>query len=239
MLIIPAIDLKDGHCVRLRQGRKEEVTTYDDNPVEVARRFEAAGARMLHVVDLDGAFTGAESPNRRVAREIIGATDIPVQFGGGLRSVDDVRGLVDSGVARVVVGTLAVESPETLADMTALFGEQVCVGIDARDGEVVVRGWEKTGAVSAVELACRVAAAGVKRIVYTDVARDGMLTGPNIEATRVVARGSGLKVTASGGVSSLDDLKRLRDANEPLIDSVIVGKALYEKRFSLEEALKI
>jgi phosphoribosylformimino-5-aminoimidazole carboxamide ribotide isomerase len=239
MLIIPAIDLKDGHCVRLSQGRKEEVKTYDDNPLDVASRFEASGAQMLHVVDLDGAFKGGASPNRRIAREITAAVKVPVQFGGGLRRIEDVQELIDSGVARVVIGTLAVESPDTLAKLAGLFGAQICVGIDARDGEVVVRGWEKKGTVSALDLARRVADAGVERIVYTDVERDGMLGGLNIEATRILARGSGLKVTASGGVSSLDDLKRLRDANEPLIDSVIVGKALYEMRFSLEEALRI
>lgn len=239
MLIIPAIDLKNGQCVRLAQGRKAEAKIYDGDPVEIARNFEAAGARMLHVVDLDAAFAESESPNGEVARRIIEAVGIPVQFGGGLRSVQAVRQIIEYGAARVVVGTLVVESAEALAELVGLYGARVAVGIDARDGQVVTRGWEKRANISAVELAARVAASGVSRIVYTDVERDGMLGGVNVEQTCAVARRAGLPVTASGGVSSLNDIERLKVACEGGIDSVIIGKAFYEKRFTVAEANEI
>jgi phosphoribosylformimino-5-aminoimidazole carboxamide ribotide isomerase len=237
MLIIPAIDLKHGQCVRLTQGRKEQVKVYDDDAVEVALKFEAEGARYLHVVDLDGAFAESDSPNRMVARRIIHAVKIPVQFGGGLRSLADVRAMIESGVERVVIGTLAVESPELLSQLVELFGSHIAVGIDAKDGHVVTRGWEKQEKVSAVELAQSIAGIGVERIVYTDVGRDGMLLGINVEQTCLVARESGLKVTASGGVSSLSDIKRVAESACG-IDSLIIGKALYERRFNLSEALQ-
>lgn len=237
MLIIPAIDLRDGQCVRLTQGRRAEAKVYDGDPVEIARRFAEAGAQMLHVVDLDGAFAETSSPNRAVARRIIEAVEIPVQFGGGLREVSDVSEIIESGAARVVVGTLVLESAERLARLGELYGARVAVGIDARGGRVLTHGWEKQEEVSAFELAARVAALGVSRIIYTDVARDGTLEGVNVEQTCAVARASGLRITASGGVSSLADIERLKAACEARIDSVIVGKALYEKRFTLEEAL--
>lgn len=239
MLIIPAIDLKDGRCVRLKQGRKSDVKIYDGDPVEIAKRFEEAGARMLHVVDLDGAFAGNDSSNRKVAQQIIRALGMPVQFGGGLRRVEDVQELIEYGAARVVIGTLAAESPETLERFVQLFGARICVGIDARNGQVLTRGWEKQEPLSAIDLAHRVAAAGVERIIYTDVSRDGMLEGVNVEQTCAMARASGLHVTASGGVSSLADLKLLCEASACGVDSVIVGKALYENRFTLQEALAL
>ena len=239
MLIIPAIDLRDGRCVRLTQGRRDDVKVYDGEPVEIARRFEDAGARMLHLVDLDGAFADRNARNRKVARRIIRAIEIPVQFGGGVRSVSDVQQLIEYGAALVVIGTLAAEAPETLEMLVQLFGFRVCVGIDARDGQVLTRGWEQQETLSATALAQRVADAGVDRIVYTDVARDGMLGGVNIEQTCAIARASGLRVTASGGVSTLADIERLHAASECGIDSVIVGKALYEGRFTLQEALLV
>ncbi|HEV2763731.1 MAG TPA: 1-(5-phosphoribosyl)-5-[(5-phosphoribosylamino)methylideneamino]imidazole-4-carboxamide isomerase [Pyrinomonadaceae bacterium] len=239
MLIIPAIDLCGGRCVRLTQGRREEVKVYEGDPVEVARRFEQAGARMLHVVDLDSAFADPAGTNRKVARRIIRAVEIPVQFGGGLRSVSDVQQMIEFGAAQVVVGTLAAESPEMLEKFVQLFGFRICVGIDARDGQVLTRGWEKEESLRAVELARRVADAGVDRIVYTDVARDGMLGGVNVEQTCAIARESGLRVTASGGVSSLADIEQLRAVQPCGVDSVIVGKALYEGRFTLQEALRV
>jgi phosphoribosylformimino-5-aminoimidazole carboxamide ribotide isomerase len=238
MLIIPAIDLKDGRCVRLRQGRRQDVKVYDGDPVEIAQGFEAAGARMLHVVDLDGAFADANLRNRKVVRRIIRAVKIPVQFGGGLRSVTDVQQMIEYGAAQVVIGTLAAESPETLERFVQLFGFRICVGIDARRGRVLTRGWEKEEELSATELARRVADAGVDRVVYTDVARDGMLGGVNLEQTCAIAREAGLRVTASGGVSSLADIRKLQSIRRCGVDSVIVGKALYEGRFTLQEALK-
>lgn len=239
MLVIPAIDLKNGACVRLVQGRQADVTVYDEDPVAVARQFAAAGARMIHVVDLDGAFKGGESPNRAVVKKIVEAVAVPIEFGGGIRSIDDVQELCDAGVARVVLGTLAVESPELLKEMVSRFGEKICVGIDARNGQATTHGWETETRIEATGLAKSVVNCGVKRIIYTDISRDGMLTGPNVEQTVAVARAANVPVTASGGVSSLDDIKRLRDAGEPLLDSVIVGKALYEQKFKLEEALNL
>lgn len=239
MLVIPAIDLKDSRCVRLAQGRKSDLKVYAADPVEVAQGFEAAGAQMLHVVDLDGAFDGGASPNRRIASEIISAVSIPVEFGGGIRSAEEVLQLIEIGVERVIIGTLAAEAPDVVKELVEEFGSRVCIGIDACAGKVQVQGWERPARIAAVDLARRVANIGVERIVYTDIARDGMLNGPNVEQTREVARVSGLRVTASGGVSSLEDIKQLMQANEPLIDSVIIGKALYEGRFSLAEALRI
>jgi phosphoribosylformimino-5-aminoimidazole carboxamide ribotide isomerase len=235
MVIIPAIDLKNGLCVRLLQGRKSEMTVYSEDPVEVARAFAAAGAEMIHVVDLDGAFNEAESPNRAVVRRIVDAVDVEIQFGGGVRSLEDVQKLCNAGVARVVLGTVAAEEPSRLRDFVTSFGSKICVGIDARDGRVMTRGWETATPLMAVDLARSVAECGVERIIYTDIARDGALVGPNIDQTLAVARSANVRVTASGGVSNLDDINRLRDAG---VDSVIVGKALYEGKFKLEEAIQ-
>lgn len=236
MIVIPAIDLKNGLCVRLLQGRKSEMTVYNEDPVAVAREFAAAGAEMIHVVDLDGAFNEAGSTNRAVVRQIIEAVDVPIEFGGGIRTIDDVRQLCDAGVTHVVLGTMAAEHPEMLVDFVDEFPKKICVGIDARDGRVMTRGWETATPLMAVDLARSVAECGVERIIYTDIARDGALVGPNIEQTLAVARSANVRVTASGGVSSLDDIERLRDAG---VDSVIVGKALYEGKFRLEEAIRV
>jgi phosphoribosylformimino-5-aminoimidazole carboxamide ribotide isomerase len=236
--IIPAIDLKRGDCVRLLQGRKDQVTTYSDDPVEVARGFASEGAETIHVVDLDAAFEGVESTNRAVVGEIARQVSVLIQFGGGIRNESDVESLLDCGVGRVVIGTLAAESPEMVEKMVKRFGARVAVGIDARDGVVMTRGWEQTTGLAAKDCAVAVARLGVERIIYTDIKRDGMLSGPNIEQTVAIARATHIQVTASGGVSSLDDIEKLLAAAEPLIDSVIVGKALYENNFTLEEALE-
>jgi phosphoribosylformimino-5-aminoimidazole carboxamide ribotide isomerase len=237
MIVIPAIDLKNGLCVRLLQGRKSDVTVYNDDPITVAREFAAAGAEMIHVVDLDGAFSEADSPNRAVVRRIIDAVNVPIEFGGGVRSLEDVRQLCDAGVARVVLGTVAAESPSRLQDFVSTFGSKICVGIDARDGRVMTRGWETAMPLTAVELARSVAECGIERIIYTDIARDGTLVGPNIQQTLAVADAANICVTASGGVSSLDDIRRVRDAGDARVDSVIVGKALYEGKFKLGEGI--
>jgi len=238
MLIIPAIDLRNGQCVRLRQGRREDVTCYDGDPVDVARGFAGEGAEWLHVVDLDGAFTESDSPNRQTLKSIIAAVKIPVQFGGGLRCVEDVERVLELGVARVVIGTLAVESPDSLRTLLRIYGShRIAVGIDARNGLVMTRGWEKTENLRATAFAREVASAGVERIVYTDIMRDGVLSGPNVRETCELARQSGLKVTASGGVASLEDIAQLREAEPYGVDSVIVGRAIYESRFSLAEAI--
>lgn len=239
MLIIPAIDLKNGKCVRLMQGRKSEVTVYNDNPVDVAKEFASAGAQMIHVVDLDGAFSETDSPNRAVVQKILEAVDVPIEFGGGVRSPEDVQALCSQGVTRVVLGTVAAESPDSLVQFVERFSSRICVGIDARDGRVMSRGWETSTPVDAIDLARSVAECGVERIIYTDIARDGTLVGPNIEQTLAVVRAANVFMTASGGVSSLDDIKRLRDTGDPRLDSVIVGKALYEGKFKLEEAMRV
>jgi len=238
MLIIPAIDLKNGSCVRLLQGRKSDVTVYNDDPVQVAREFAASGAQMIHVVDLDGAFNEAGSRNRAVVREIIEAVDVAIEFGGGIRTIEDVRELCEAGVARVVVGTVAAEKREMLVQFVEEFSSKICVGIDARDGRVMTHGWETATPLMATNLARSVAECGVERIIYTDIARDGTLVGPNIEQTLAVAEAANVRVTASGGVSSLADIERLRNAGDERVDSVIVGKALYEGKFKLEEAIK-
>ncbi|HEY6802839.1 MAG TPA: 1-(5-phosphoribosyl)-5-[(5-phosphoribosylamino)methylideneamino]imidazole-4-carboxamide isomerase [Pyrinomonadaceae bacterium] len=239
MQIIPAIDLKDGRCVRLTQGLMDSATTYGDDPIAVARSFEAAGAGRIHVVDLDGAFSGVESSNRAVVKEIVASVGVPVQFGGGVRSVKDIEALVESGVALVILGTLATESIDQLKLLLDQFGNGICVGIDARDGVVMKHGWAAATNLSAIEFATEVAKLGIERVIYTDIKRDGMLTGPNIEQTIALARAAQVKVTASGGVSSLTDIEQLATLNEPLVDSVIVGRALYERRFTLEEALAV
>ena len=239
MLVIPAIDLKNGSCVRLVQGRETDVTVYDQNPLEVAKQFARAGAQMIHVVDLDGAFTAGESPNRAVVKKIAAAIDVPTEVGGGIRTIDDVQQLCDAGVTRIVIGTIAVESPDLLRQLVTRFAEKICVGIDARNGLVMTRGWQSETQIKAADLARVVVGFGVRRIIYTDISRDGMLTGPNVEQTVSVARAANVQVTASGGVSSLDDIRRLRDAGEPLLDSVIVGKALYEQKFKLEDAINL
>ena len=238
MIVIPAIDLRNGLCVRLLQGRKSEVTVYNEDPIAVAQEFAAAGAEMIHVVDLDGAFNEAGSTNRWVAKRIVETVNVPVEFGGGVRLLDDAQELSDAGLARIVLGTLAVESPSLLKAFVDRFSSKICVGIDARDGRVMTRGWETATPVMAVDLARAVVDLGVERIIYTDIARDGMLSGPNLEQTLAVVRAANVRVTASGGVSSLDDIKRLRDSGEPRLDSVIVGKALYEGKFKLEEAIR-
>jgi phosphoribosylformimino-5-aminoimidazole carboxamide ribotide isomerase len=236
--IIPAIDLKGGRCVRLSQGQKDTSKTYSEDPVAVAHSFVEAGAEILHIVDLDAAFSDGESRNRSVVKQIAGAMKVPIQFGGGLRTVFDVERVIDAGVSRVVIGTLATQSVETLRRLVERFGSRVCVGIDAKDGKVMTHGWETANSVSPSNLAVAIGRLGVERIIYTDIKRDGMLTGPNIEQTVALARTARVRVTASGGVSSVDDIRRLVAAGEPLVDSVIVGRALYERKFTLEEALR-
>jgi len=239
MQIIPAIDLKDGRCVRLAQGQFDKATIYGDDPIAVAENFAASGAQRIHVVDLDGALNGCESKNRAVVKDMAKRVGVPIQFGGGIRTLSDVDDLINSGVASVILGTLATESFETLKELVSRFSSKIAVGIDARDGVVMTHGWAATTKLNTTEFACEVGKLGVERIIYTDIKRGGMLTGPNIKQTVALARAAHVQVTASGGVSSLEDIERLRAANEPLVDSVIVGRALYERRFTLEEALQV
>lgn len=238
MIVIPAIDLRQGRCVRLTQGARNSTVTYDGEPVQMAKIYEAASVAMIHVVDLDGAFSEPNSANRQTLAEIIRSVKIPIQFGGGLRTIEQVKQVLDLGAGRVVIGTLAVEAPATLKVLLDTFGsERILVGIDAKRGMVMTHGWEQDEGISASRFAQQLATIGVERIVYTDVSRDGMLSGVNVEATCEIARVSGLKVTASGGISSLEDITTLAQAGCS-VDSVIVGKALYEGRFTIEEALE-
>jgi phosphoribosylformimino-5-aminoimidazole carboxamide ribotide isomerase len=237
MIIIPAIDLRGGRCVRLTQGQASAETVYSENPVAIAKQWLEAGAEMLHIVNLDGAMNLDDSKNIRVMSDILYQINLPIQFGGGVRAADEVQRLDDLGVTRIVVGTAAIENPQLLQALLDDFGSTIVVGIDAREGKVALRGWQKTADMTAVDLALKVADMGVERIVYTDIARDGMLSGINLEATREIAELSGLKVTASGGVATLDDIYAVKELQEFGVDSLIIGKALYEGAFTLEEAL--
>lgn len=225
--IIPAIDLKGGRCVRLRQGRADDATVYSDDPLAMARRWEDLGAEYLHVVDLDGAFEG-----RPVHYEIIGqiarTLSIPVQTGGGLRTDKDIALLVEQGVDRVILGTRACAEPDTLKDLLAEYAAKLAVGIDARDGMVQVKGWTETTSVSALELAGQLDAMGLKTLIYTDTSRDGMLEGVNDEAMGAMAAAVSCEVVASGGVSSAADVAALKALAQANLSSAIVGKALYE-----------
>ncbi|HEY8418403.1 MAG TPA: imidazole glycerol phosphate synthase subunit HisF [Limnochordales bacterium] len=237
MLIIPAIDLRGGRCVRLVQGDPSRETVYADDPVAVARRFAAAGARRLHVVDLDGAFEGLPR-NLSVALDIARAVDIPVQLGGGIRTMAAIEAVLSAGVAYVILGTAAIEQPELVEEACRRFPGRVLVGIDARDGRVAVRGWAEGTGRDAVELAREMGRRGVRQIIFTDIARDGTLQGPNLDALQRVAA-AGPQVIASGGVSSLADLEALAALEERGVVGVIIGKALYTGAIDLAQALAI
>jgi phosphoribosylformimino-5-aminoimidazole carboxamide ribotide isomerase len=239
VILFPAIDLRKGRCVRLQQGRMDDETVFSEDPVAMARTWQARGARWLHLVNLDGAFSQA-SENLSVVRAIAEAVDLRIQLGGGMRDVEAAADGLALGVSRIILGTVAITASQVVADALERFGaERVVVGIDARNGRVATHGWTETSKTDAVDLAKKMAGLGVERVVYTDVSRDGMMTGPNVEATLELARNTGLKVIASGGVTTLDDLRRLCPLESDGVEGVIVGRALYEDAFSLEEALKI
>jgi len=232
MVILPAIDLKDGKCVRLRQGKAEDVTVYSDDPVAQARVWLEQGAEQLHVVDLDGAFAG-EPRHAEVIGEIVRAIDIPVEVGGGLRTDAHIERLLDAGVARAIIGTRALESADALAALVRRFGERIAVGIDARDGFVQVKGWVETTGTKAVDLARQVEAAGVKTIIYTDTATDGMLGGPNLNAMAQMCGAVSCDIIASGGVSAPEHVTALRGLGCANLYGAIVGKALYDGKTTL------
>ncbi len=241
MIIFPAIDLRRGRCVRLVQGDPNQERVFGDDPVAMALRWADEGAQWLHVVNLDGAF-GEESENPAAVRRIVealGPRGIPVQYGGGLRTLDDVEAALGWGVARVILGTVAVREPEMVRAAVERFGaERIIVGIDARDGMVATQGWQETSEVQALDLARQMKALGVTRIVYTDIGRDGTNQGVNVAKTGELAQKSGLKVIASGGVGSLDDLIQVRWIRPYGVEGAIVGRALYDGRFTLREALE-
>ena len=235
MIILPAIDLKDGKCVRLRQGRADDVTVYGDDPAAQAADWAAQGGRELHVVDLDGAFAGTPK-HAEVIRRIISAFGGPVEVGGGLRSPEALAAVIEAGVTRAIIGSAALEDPEFLANAVELYGDKIAVGIDARDGFVQTRGWVETTKVKATDLAKAVANLGVKTIIYTDTATDGMLGGPNLTQMAAICDAAPTcEITASGGVSSPYDVENLKALARPNLRAAIVGKALYDGRTTLTE----
>ena len=236
MILFPAVEIRNGRCVRLTEGKFECETVFAEDPAEMAVRWADAGAEYLHVVDLDGALAG-QSGNTEVIKRILAKVKMPVQVGGGIRTLANIENMLALGVTRVILGSVAVRDPELVREACQKFPGQVVVGIDAKNGEVAVEGWGIGGGIGAIELAKKMAAVGVEHIIFTDISRDGMLSGVNVEATAELAKASGVKVIASGGVSSLADLKALQAHEADGIEGCIVGKAIYTGALDLKEAL--
>lgn len=236
MRLYPAIDIKDGQCVRLKKGLFNDVTVYSDQPYTVAKRFEEDGAHFIHTVDLDGALKG-RSINADAIRRIVKSVNIPVQLGGGIRTLENIQEVLDLGVYRAIIGTKAVENPDFIRQAIDRFGaEHIVVGIDAKDGLVAIEGWEKLSDKTALSMALAMKDMGVKTIVYTDISKDGMLAGPNVEQTKILSDQTGIDIIASGGVSCMRDLENISDAG---IHGAIMGKALYEQKVILKDAIKL
>jgi len=236
MLIIPAIDLKDGQCVRLRQGEMGDSTVYGNDPVEMAARWVAAGGRRLHLVDLNGAFEGKPVNGEAVTAIAKAYPDLPIQIGGGIRSLHTIEQYLDAGVNYVIIGTKAVKEPKFVAEACKAFPGSVIVGLDAKDGLVATDGWAEVSSLLATELAKRFEQDGVSSIVYTDISRDGMMQGVNVDATVAMAKASGLPVIASGGVTNMDDIRALNAVADAGILGAITGRAIYEGELDLAEA---
>lgn len=234
MRLYPAIDMKDGNCVRLTKGRFDTVTIYSHKPFEIAMRWEKEGASFLHLVDLDGALKG-HSVNEQAIREILASVSIPTEIGGGIRTKEDVARMLNMGISRVIIGTKAVEHPAFLKELAETFGpEKIVAGVDAKDGMVAIQGWETVSSISALDLCMQMKDYGIRHIIYTDISKDGTLAGPNIAYTKKLTEETGLDVIASGGVSCMADLGALEKAG---IQGAILGKALYENRISLPQAI--
>lgn len=238
MIVFPAIDIRNGKCVRLTEGRFDKETIFGDNPEEMAKKWASLGAEFLHVVDLDGALAG-KSVNLSAIEAIVKNVDIPVQLGGGIRTLENIEELLSLGVSRVILGSVAVKNPNLVREACKKYGDRIIVGIDARDGIVAVEGWGVSGGVEADALAKQMAEVGVKRIIYTDISRDGMLNGVNVKATARLAKLSNIAVIASGGVSSIEDIKAVKVVESSGVEGVIVGKAIYTDSLDLREALKV
>lgn len=234
MLLYPAIDMMNGKAVRLRQGKRDDVTVYGD-PVEVALRWKALGAQWLHLVDLDAAFDGASTSLPLIA-QVVKAFGGKVELGGGIRTLEDAQKRIDAGVTRVIIGTAAAENPDMVAQACAKWPGQIAVGIDAKNGIVATRGWVESAGMTATALALQMKQCGVKDIIYTDVSRDGMMQGPNVQATAALVEATGMDIIGSGGVSRLSDLTALKQAG---CAGAILGKALYEGAFTLPEAIAL
>ena len=238
MLLIPAIDLRNGFCVRLLQGESDKETVYSNDPAAMAVKFEEAGAERLHLVDLDGAFQG-EGSNISSIRSILKNVSIPVQIGGGLRTEEDIDRMLALGVSAVIVGTMAVKHPDVLEKLLKKYtDEQIILGIDARNRKVSIEGWKESTEIQDVKFALRWKNSGIKRVVFTDISRDGMLSGPNLAALREMAEHTGLKIVASGGISSMDDLEQLKTLEPNGVDQAISGKAIYEGKIDLKRVFK-
>ena len=238
MLLIPAIDLRNGFCVRLLRGESDKETVYSNNPAAMAVTFEEAGAKLLHLVDLDGAFQG-EGANISSISSILKNVSIPVQIGGGLRTEEDIDRMLALGVSAVIVGTMAVKHPGVLEKLLKKYtDEQIILGIDARSRKVSIEGWKECTEIQDVEFALRWKNSGIKRVVFTDISRDGMLSGPNLAALREMAENTGLKIVASGGISSMYDLEKLKTLEPNGVDQAISGKAIYEGKIDLKRVFK-
>ncbi|WP_417584676.1 1-(5-phosphoribosyl)-5-[(5-phosphoribosylamino)methylideneamino]imidazole-4-carboxamide isomerase [Nitrincola sp.] len=236
MLIIPAIDLKDGKCVRLRQGRMDDSTVFSDNPVDMAAKWVEAGCRRLHLVDLNGAFAG-EPVNGEIVKAIAQAyPDLPIQIGGGIRTAETIEAYLKAGVEYVIIGTKAVKDPAFVTDMCKRFPGHIIVGLDAQDGYVATDGWAEVSSVKATDLAIQFRNDGVSSIVYTDISRDGMMQGVNVEATVALAQDAGIPVIASGGVTDIEDIRRLAAVADKGILGAITGRAIYEGTLDVAEA---
>jgi len=235
MIVIPAIDLKDGQCVRLFQGKRDAVTMYSNDPAGTAKRWESCGAELLHIVDLDGAFTGSQK-NLDAIIKIRRAVKIQIQLGGGIRTFENINKLFSAGINRVIIGTAAIEDPEFVNHSCHKYPGRVLIGIDAKEGMLAIKGWEEVTTVNARELARRLEIAGIGGIVYTDIARDGTLSGPNIDAIRNIVESVKIPVIAAGGVSNLEDIKNLMEIKG--LWGVITGKAIYAGTLDLKEAIK-
>lgn len=238
MVIIPAIDIKDGQCVRLYQGEMDKETVYYEKPLDAARQWVEQGADLLHVVDLNGAVMGHPVHKQEVAA-ICTSLGVPVELGGGLRSLESVEEAMEAGVERVVIGTAAYESQDFLRSLCKRFPRKIVVGIDAREGRVAIKGWQKDTSMDAVDLARRCERDGASRIIYTDIGRDGTALGLNFDETSRLARALKIPVIASGGIASLEDIRRLQDLEKDGVEGVIIGRALYSKAFSLREAIAV
>ena len=236
MILFPAIDLKGGECVRLKLGDMDQATVYNTDPGAQAKAFEDQGFEWLHVVDLDGAFAG-EAVNGDAVEAILAATSNPVQLGGGIRTVEHIRYWLDKGVSRVILGTIAVRDPDLVREACKDFPGQIAVGIDAKGGKVAVEGWAETSELTVIDMAARFEDAGVAAIIFTDIDRDGVLTGINWESTLELARSTSIPVIASGGLASMDDIKRMTKADAQILEGAITGRALYDGRINPDEAL--
>ena len=238
MIVIPAIDLKEGKCVRLEQGLMDRDTVYSNSPAAQALDWESRGAELLHIVDLDGAFAGTPK-NRAAIEAIVSVLKIPTQLGGGIRDISTIEAYLGLGIGRVIIGTAAQRNPELVKEACRKFPGKVVVGIDAKNGMVAVQGWAEVTGVTAIELAKKFEGFGVAAIIYTDISRDGMLQGPNIEATRELAESISIPVIASGGLSTLRDIENLMAIEQSGVAGVITGKAIYSGAINLAEAIAL